>query len=72
MDAKARELDIDWRRLQLERAEQARNARIDELARDELKMVPVSPDRTIYIKGGALKGGEQSVAAAGDSNGGRP
>jgi cell division protein FtsL len=72
MDAKARELDIDWRRLQLERAEQARNARIDELARDELKMVPVSPDRTIYIKGGALKGGEQSAAAVGDSNGRRP
>ncbi len=48
---KARELDTDWRRLQLERAELARNARIDGVAREELKMVTTSPDRTIYIKG---------------------
>jgi len=51
MALKARELDIDWRRLQLERAEQARNARIDELARDELKMTTTLPGRTIYLKG---------------------
>lgn len=49
--AHARELDTDWRRLQLERAEQARNARIDEIARQELKMQPTSPDRTLYLKG---------------------
>jgi cell division protein FtsL len=49
LDSKARELEIDWRRLQLERAEQARNARIDEIARDDLKMAPVSPSGTIYI-----------------------
>lgn len=51
MALKARELDIDWRRLQLERAEQARNARIDELARGELKMTSTSPAHTIYLKG---------------------
>jgi len=55
--AKAHELDIDWRRLQLERAEQMRNARVDEIARGELKMVPASPDRTLYIKGAAAAGG---------------
>lgn len=50
LEAKARDLDTDWRRLQLERAELARNARIDGVARDELDMVPTSPDRTIYLK----------------------
>jgi len=48
--AKARELDTDWRRLQLERAELARNARIDQVARGELEMTTTSPDRTIYLK----------------------
>ena len=49
--AAARELDTDWRRLQLERAELARNARIDEVARQDLEMLPASPDRTLYLKG---------------------
>lgn len=51
--AQARELDTDWRRLQLERAELARNARIDRIARGELGMVTTSPDRTLYTKSGA-------------------
>ncbi|MBF6616974.1 cell division protein FtsL [Pollutimonas thiosulfatoxidans] len=51
LEDKARDLDTDWRRLQLERAELARNARIDAVARDELKMVNATPDRTIYIQG---------------------
>ncbi|UHL65826.1 cell division protein FtsL [Paralcaligenes sp. KSB-10] len=49
---KARDLDTDWRRLQLARAELARNARIDGTARGELKMINVTPGRTIYIKDG--------------------
>ncbi|MDS1142595.1 cell division protein FtsL [Pusillimonas sp. SM2304] len=53
LEDKARELDTDWRRLQLERAELARNARIDGVARKDLKMASTSPDRTIYIKGAA-------------------
>ena len=51
LEDKARELDTYWRRLQLERAELARNARIDGAARQELKMVSISPERTLYIKG---------------------
>lgn len=47
--AEARDLDTNWRRLQLERAELARNARVDRAARDDLKMIPISPDRTIYM-----------------------
>ncbi|WP_442596175.1 cell division protein FtsL [Parapusillimonas sp. JC17] len=53
---RARELDTDWRRLQLERAELARNARIDGMAREELHMNTTSPDRTIYVTGGASNG----------------
>jgi cell division protein FtsL len=41
--------DIEWRQLQLDRAEQARNANIDKLAREQLKMTSIVPDRTIYI-----------------------
>lgn len=45
----ANTLDTDWRRLQLERAELARNARIDHVARQDLKMIPIVPDRTLYV-----------------------
>lgn len=58
--AEARDLDTNWRRLQLERAELARNARVDRAARDELKMIPIVPDRTIYmVQPAAVVGGAQ-------------
>jgi cell division protein FtsL len=47
--AQARELDTEWRRLQLDRAELARNARVDRAARTDLKMIPIPPERTIYL-----------------------
>lgn len=65
--AQARELDTDWRRLQLERAELARNARIDGIARQDFKMRPVSPDRTLYLKGDFA-----AVPPADAADGGRP
>ncbi|WP_397475909.1 cell division protein FtsL [Pusillimonas sp.] len=65
--AYARELDTDWRRLQLERAELARNARIDEIARNDLDMRPSSPDRTLYLKGDFA-----ADPAPGQMNGGQP
>lgn len=63
MEDRARDLDTDWRRLQLERAENARQARIDQLARQELKLIARTPDRVLYIK-------PQASHAAGE--GGRP
>lgn len=48
-NALANTLDTDWRRLQLERAELARNARVDHVARQDLKMIPIVPDRTLYV-----------------------
>jgi len=65
--AQARELDTDWRRLQLERAELVRNARIDEIARQDLGMLPASPDRTLYLKGDFVP-----MPAPRASDGGRP
>ena len=50
LENRARELDTDWRRLQLERAELARNVRIDGVARGELGMVPSTPDRVLYMR----------------------
>lgn len=47
--AQSRDLETNWRRFQLERAELARNARVDVIARDSLKMIPIVPDRTLYL-----------------------
>jgi cell division protein FtsL len=58
--AQARDLDIDWRRLQLDRAELTRNARVDRAARETLKLIPIVPDRTIYLNQAApTPGGAQ-------------
>ncbi len=62
--AQARELDIVWRQLQLDRAEMARNAHVDRLAREELKMVSIVPDRTIYINQPVVPQGAASTAAS--------
>lgn len=44
------ELDVIWRHLQVDRADLSRNARIDQIARDTLKMQPIAPARTIYVR----------------------
>lgn len=45
-----RELDIAWRRLQLELTHYAQHARIDQAARQALKMVPVPSDDMMYLR----------------------
>lgn len=45
-----RELDVAWRRLQLELTHYAQHARIDQAARQALKMTPAAPDRMIYLR----------------------
>jgi len=49
----AQDLDAQWRRLQLERAGLTRNARIDELARENFSMAPAGPEYTIYLPAGS-------------------
>ncbi len=53
----ARELDLEWRRLQAERASLASNARVDRLARQELELIGGSPDRTLYLPAKVLSRG---------------
>jgi cell division protein FtsL len=50
------QLDNEWRQLQLDRAELARNARVDRTARDVLKMIAIAPDRTIYLNQAPVAG----------------
>ncbi|MDO9023684.1 cell division protein FtsL [Zwartia sp.] len=57
--AKAQELEIDWRRLQLDRAAESSHTKVDRLARDELKMTGIVPDRTVYITQPESRGGAQ-------------
>jgi cell division protein FtsL len=45
----ARQLDVDWAQLQLDQSTLGKNARIEELARRDLNMVPLTPDRTQYL-----------------------
>ena len=61
MAAKTQELDVEWRRLQLERAELARNARVDQLARQELEMVVPTPAQTVYMKKGHIVSGPKAL-----------
>lgn len=47
----AQDLDIAWRHLQSDRAELVRHARVTQLAREDLSLVPAELPRTMYIPG---------------------
>ena len=49
----ARQLDVEWAQLQLDQSKLGKKARIEELARHDLGMVPVSSARTQYLTVGA-------------------
>ncbi len=57
LQAQGRDFETNWRSLQLERAEYARNARVDQTARDDLHLIPIVPDRTIYVNQAAIANG---------------
>jgi len=52
LQQQSRQLDIDWAQLQLDQSTLGKNARIEEIARTELNMVPLSPARTQYLTEG--------------------
>lgn len=60
-----RELDIEWRRLQLDLTDYAQHARIDSVARQALEMQPVSPERLIYMRPGGTLAAVPAPASAG-------
>jgi len=51
--SQARQLDVDWAQLQLDQSTYATHARVEQIARRDLHMIPVTPDRTLYLKMGA-------------------
>lgn len=53
MQQQARQLDIDWAQLQLDQSTLGKNARIEQIARTELNMAPLTPARTQYLTEGA-------------------
>ena len=48
-----RQLDIDWSQLQLDQSTLGKNERIEQIARTELNMAPLSPARTQYLTEGS-------------------
>ncbi|MBU4612067.1 cell division protein FtsL [Achromobacter sp. GG226] len=47
-----RDLDVEWRQLQLDLTDYAQHARIDAAARQALELKPVEHDRRLYIRPG--------------------
>ena len=50
LKSKTSELDLEWRRLQLERTELASNSRVSTIAKTKLGLIPIGAERTIYIQ----------------------
>jgi cell division protein FtsL len=49
LQQQARQLDIDWAQLQLDQSTLGKNERIEQIARSELNMTPLTPARTQYL-----------------------
>lgn len=50
--SQARQLDIDWAQLQLDQSTLGKHARIEEIARRDLNMTPLTANRTQYLTEG--------------------
>ena len=45
-----RKLNQEWLRLEYEQRNLSKSARIRDVARNQLRMVPISPERTLYLR----------------------
>ncbi|MGJ7915781.1 cell division protein FtsL [Massilia sp. LXY-6] len=52
LSTQQRQLDIDWAQLQLDQSTLGKNERIEQIARVNLNMTPLSPARTQYLTEG--------------------
>ena len=52
LEHQAKQLDIDWAQLQLDQSTLGKNARIEQIARTDLNMAPLTPARTQYLTEG--------------------
>ncbi|TFW18438.1 cell division protein FtsL [Massilia arenosa] len=50
--SETKKLDVEWAQLQLDQSTLGKNARIEEIARTQLNMVPLTPQRTQYLTKG--------------------
>jgi cell division protein FtsL len=53
LSTQQRQLDIDWAQLQLDQSTLGKNERIEQIARVNLNMAPLSPARTQYLTEGS-------------------
>lgn len=58
-NAEERQLEQDWSQLQLQQTAAAKHGLIEQIARQQLGMQPVTPDRTQYIEAPAQHRGAQ-------------
>ncbi|QYF94383.1 cell division protein FtsL [Massilia sp. PAMC28688] len=52
LDQQASQLEIDWDQLRLDYSTLSKNSRIEQIARTDLNMVPLTPERTQYLTEG--------------------
>jgi cell division protein FtsL len=52
LENQAYQLDIDYAQLRIDQSTLGKNARIEEIARTDLNMVPLTPARTQYLTEG--------------------
>ncbi|WP_305825288.1 cell division protein FtsL [Massilia brevitalea] len=52
LQQQSRQLDIDWSQLQLDQSTLGKNERIEQIARTQLNMTPLTPARTQYLTEG--------------------
>ena len=52
LEQQAHQLDIDYDQLKLDQSTLGKNARIEQIARTELSMSPLTPARTQYLTEG--------------------
>jgi len=57
--AEERQLEQDWSQLQLQQTAAAKHGLVEQIARQQLGMQPVTPDRTQYIEAPTPHGGAQ-------------
>ena len=52
LESRAHQLDIDWAQLRIDQSTLGKNARIEQIARTDLNMAPLTPTRTQYLTEG--------------------
>ena len=52
LESQAHQLDIDYAQLRIDQSTLGKNARIEQIARTELNMAPLTPARTQYLTEG--------------------